>query len=80
MTDEVILEFYSPSCASCKVVDRILSRNERVVRVNVEIETEKTSYFAVTRLPTVIVMDKSRIRERIEGVGPEQLAKIVSLA
>ncbi len=74
----VLVEFYADWCPLCGDVERLLeafsreySGRMKFVRVSTDTEKEISGIYDVQRRPTVIVLKKGILKERIVGVVPE---------
>jgi thioredoxin 2 len=70
----VLLEFWSPHCLYCQTFDPVLrafvpeaSDQLRVARLNLDVNRTTAMRYGVTATPTLLVLDRGREIERIEG-------------
>lgn len=70
----VIVDFYSPSCVPCKVVDQTLTDVEKklgdsvkIVKINIFQSPTAASTYSIMSVPTVISFKKGRITGHLTG-------------
>jgi thioredoxin 1 len=68
-----ILEFYSDTCAPCKMIAPMLEQVEKelgikIDRFNISDEPEVCGEYHISKVPTIIIFDANGEKERIEGV------------
>jgi thioredoxin 1 len=70
----VIVDFYSPSCLPCKVVEKTLTDVEKelgdsvkFVKINVFHAPQTATRFSVMSVPTVMSFKNGRIKARLIG-------------
>jgi thioredoxin 1 len=71
---DVIVDFYSPSCVPCSMVDKTLTDVEKelgdtvkIVKVNIFKAPEAATRFSVMSVPTVMSFTKGRIKGCLVG-------------
>lgn len=70
----VLLDFYADWCAPCRmlspIVDQIAREESRfaVCKINVDNEPELARQFEVVSIPTLVVMEQGKIKQRSTGV------------
>ncbi len=73
----VLLDFWAPWCAPCRMVAPILEEIEaerpdiKVGKINVDEQSELAGQFHVMSIPTLIVMENGRVKNRAVGAQPK---------
>jgi len=73
----VLLDFYAPWCGPCSLLSPVLDEiagerpDIKVCKVNVDTNSELTSLYKVYRIPTLLVMQEGKEKERIVGARPK---------
>ncbi len=73
----VLLDFWAPWCGPCRMVGPILDEiaaerpDVKVCKVNVDEEMELAASFKVASIPTLVVMDKGEVADKIIGARPK---------
>ena len=73
----VLLDFWATWCGPCRmiapVIDEIAQEREdiKVVKVNVDEESELAARFGITSIPTLIVMQDGKITNQSMGARPK---------
>lgn len=77
-TQPVVLDFGSPTCTNCKLVDPIVDAiatefadRIKVYRINVEEDLGLARQYQVMSAPTVIVLNSGKVAKRIVGYHPK---------
>ena len=70
----VLVEFYSDSCISCKMLNPVLSQIEsensdllKVVKVNVNFDIDLAERFEVQAAPTLVYFENGAEKARLRG-------------
>lgn len=73
----VLMDFWATWCGPCRMVapliDEIAEEREdiKVVKVNVDEESELAAKFGITSIPTLIVMKDGKIANQTVGARPK---------
>lgn len=75
----VMVDFWAPWCAPCRMVAPILDEISQelgdkvnIVKINVDENPKSASNHSVTSIPTMIVFKDGEVVERTSGAGPKQ--------
>lgn len=83
----VLVDFYADWCGPCKMVAPVLEELEseygdklKIVKVNVDQESELAQQFRVVSIPTMIVFENGEIRDSFMGYrSKEELVELLGL-
>lgn len=83
----VLVDFYADWCGPCKMVAPVLQELEaeygdkiKIVKVNVDKETELAQQFRVVTIPTMMVFENGEIRDSFIGYRTkEELIELLEL-
>ncbi|AHI53601.1 thioredoxin [Spiroplasma sabaudiense Ar-1343] len=82
-TDKVLVDFYADWCGPCKMIAPILEEisNEqshtKIAKLNVDDIPEVAQSFQVMSIPTLILFENGKVKERLTGFFPKE--KILDL-
>ncbi|AWZ47506.1 thioredoxin [Hathewaya limosa] len=83
--DIVVADFWAPWCNPCRMLMPILSQvsdemsgKVKFVRINVDQNPQLAQMLNVTNLPTLMVFNKGKLRDRMIGFRPKnEVVKLV---
>lgn len=83
----VLVDFYADWCGPCKMVAPVLEELEaeygdklKIVKINVDKETELAQQFRVVSIPTMMVFENGELRDSFMGYrSKEELVELLGL-
>jgi len=76
----VVLDLWAPWCGPCRMVAPVLERLSKsyagrikVVKVNVDESPRAATIYQAQSIPTLVLVDKGRVVDRIVGAQPESV-------
>jgi thioredoxin 1 len=82
---KAIVDFWAEWCGPCKMVAPVLQEladeaNVRLIKINVDEETELATEFGITSIPSIMVIENGQILKSLTGAKPKYaLAKDLEL-
>lgn len=73
----VLVDFYADWCGPCKMLAPILNEVEtmyptvKIIKVNIDEETEISEQFKVMSVPTVVLFYNGQLKQTITGFQPK---------
>ena len=73
----VLIDFYADWCGPCRmvspIVDEIAEENPQymVAKVNVDAEPELAAQFAVSSIPSLVIMENGKVVNKSAGARPK---------
>ncbi len=75
----LLLYFYSPACGACRsmtpIVEKMLSENKNVVKINVLDESKLTRQLGVWGTPATLIVENDHINQFILGARSESFLR-----
>jgi thioredoxin 1 len=74
----VLIDFYADWCGPCRmvspIVDAIAEEHPEylICKVNVDEESELSEKFGVFSIPTLVVLDKGEVINKVSGARPKE--------
>ena len=78
---DVLVDFYTPSCAPCRALSPILEelsqefQQVKVAKVDVANNPEMSQSFGIMSVPTVMFMRNSQVKRVVRGLSNKEFLK-----
>ena len=79
---KVLIDFWAPWCGPCRMQGPILEKlvesgtiNAKIVKLNTDDNPELAGQFSIQSIPTLIIFEDGKEKDRLIGTQPENILK-----